>query len=691
MVDFKLSNDSEHKAGEVPDRQSHESVGESAESRISAALTVLGGLDTSALLEGRDRGLVDSCQRHFSRMGGLPSQSGSLEMTFFWGADNPLSNWYQAPFSVKGVRFCNNEQFMMYCKAKLFGDDECATKILSAKAPKEHKVLGRAVRGFVDAIWNEKCEHYVYVGSLAKFQQNPILADFLLETHGTELVEASPYDRIWGVGLSASDPRINDKKLWRGENKLGNVQMQVRNEILALRLESLLRDISVKDNVLSAVKKDVIGENKELAMSSNLITNPTNASRLEAGGLLTFDSLAAENELLRAALFGKHGVRSGLDIIEKCLVKATQADHSDAPFPYDPEQAAIYHRAQQDAYRHTLEMVSLPENLGMLADKENPAAAVLLRAALTYIESPEKDGPQQQMDNRNPEPVTADDIRRERERIARWDEAAAIIERQGGAIAKPKDAAALHPDADFSAAVAGHLKENGALHFPGESLVSACTIIEQHDVYGRANEASIPGFVLLFPGETEEAAAEMLSMLKSGGNTVFPVAAESAAALLEGISDGPWTRGQQWERVYNFSESEQDVANATWKLLNEYGFDPDWEMGTLEPGGDYRYAIELPQHEVAKLRDLQTLDSAIFPVNMPLQSVAAVVDASAGAGAGYALAFLDEPLAVADELLESLRAGGVSVYRAAAGEAAMILAEVAECSGLEPEYFDSKG
>ena len=419
-----------------------------------------------------------------------------------------------------------------------------------------------------------------------------------------------------------------------------------------------------------------------------------------ADGLPTFDSLAAENELLRAALFGKHGVRSGLDIIEKCLVRATEADHADAPFPYDQAQATIHHRAQQDAYRHTLEMVCLPEDLGMLADKENPAAAVLLRAALTYIESPEKVNVdwlaaalQRSIAGLPPIDQSAQDAT-----SARQYTVIGHSDVDGGLFCEHVNAdnglnafavaAALHPDADFSAAVVGHLKEDGALHFPGESLVSASTIIEQHDVYGHANDARIPGFVLLFPGETEAAAAEMLTMLKSGGNTVFPVAAESAAALLEGISDGPWTRGQQWERAYNFSESEQDVANATWKLLNEYGFDPEWEMGPLEPGGDYRYAIELPQHEVATLRELQSVDSAIFPVNLPTHTASATVDASTVAGAGYALAFLDETQAVADELLESLRAGGVSVYRAAAGEAAMVLAEVAKGAGLEPEDFD---
>lgn len=154
-----------------------------------------------------------------------------ISMTFFFGADNPLSNWHPAHFTVKGVEFCNNEQFMMFCKAKLFGDEECAQKILLAKNPREHKALGRIVRGFVDSLWEEKCEHFVYVGSLAKFRQNPLLCDFLLKTGNTELVEASPYDRIWGVGLSANDPRIHDKNAWLGKNRLGKVQMRVRAEL----------------------------------------------------------------------------------------------------------------------------------------------------------------------------------------------------------------------------------------------------------------------------------------------------------------------------------------------------------------------------------------------------------------------------------------------------------------------------
>lgn len=151
-----------------------------------------------------------------------------MTMTFFFGAENPLSNWHPARFTVKGKVFCNNEQFMMYCKAKLFGDEECAEQILSASSPRVHKALGRTVRGFDAARWEEKCEFYVYTGSLAKFTQNPALAAYLLGTGDNELVEASPYDRIWGVGLAQSDSRINDKSLWPGKNKLGQIQMKVR-------------------------------------------------------------------------------------------------------------------------------------------------------------------------------------------------------------------------------------------------------------------------------------------------------------------------------------------------------------------------------------------------------------------------------------------------------------------------------
>lgn len=151
------------------------------------------------------------------------------EFTFFYGG--PLSQWYPSTFVVKGITFNCAEQFMMYCKAMLFGDRMIANLILASKDPKEQKEYGRDVRGFREDIWISKREGYVRIGNLAKFSQNLNLKDYLLKTTGTELVEASKSDRIWGVGLDKSDPLINDRRNWRGLNLLGKSLDWVRDTL----------------------------------------------------------------------------------------------------------------------------------------------------------------------------------------------------------------------------------------------------------------------------------------------------------------------------------------------------------------------------------------------------------------------------------------------------------------------------
>ncbi len=116
-------------------------------------------------------------------------------------------------------------------KAKLFGDDIAAQRILAATTPKEYKAIGRQVKGFNDAVWIAKREKFMCTGCMAKFQQNPNLCSVLLAAGDTELIEASPYDRIWGIGLSIDDPRALDKTQWKGLNLLGNVLMSVRDKL----------------------------------------------------------------------------------------------------------------------------------------------------------------------------------------------------------------------------------------------------------------------------------------------------------------------------------------------------------------------------------------------------------------------------------------------------------------------------
>lgn len=154
-------------------------------------------------------------------------------MTFFFSEKDQFSNWFISEFEVKGIRFNCVEQFMMYCKAKLFRDELTAAKIMVASHPRVQKELGRSVVGYIDAIWSQRRGQIVARGCYAKFTQNLALRDALLATGDTVLVEASPYDRIWGIGLSEHDARALDPSQWKGLNLLGIALMQVRERLAA--------------------------------------------------------------------------------------------------------------------------------------------------------------------------------------------------------------------------------------------------------------------------------------------------------------------------------------------------------------------------------------------------------------------------------------------------------------------------
>lgn len=123
---------------------------------------------------------------------------------FFW--KSRLSQWQRAPFVLGGVTFTHAEQYMMYSKALLFGDRDAAGRILAAETPREQQAIGRTVRGFDEPTWELFREGIVFAGNYARFRQNPDQRELLFATRGTTLVEASPHDRVWGIGLAADDP-----------------------------------------------------------------------------------------------------------------------------------------------------------------------------------------------------------------------------------------------------------------------------------------------------------------------------------------------------------------------------------------------------------------------------------------------------------------------------------------------------
>lgn len=152
--------------------------------------------------------------------------------TFFWGGE--FSNWYKRSFTVKGVKFNCGEQYMMYSKAMVFNDPKMAEMIMKIKEPKKQKELGRLVKGYNDEVWRARSPSIMKAGLLCKFLQHRDLADLLISTLGTRLVEASPHDTIWGVGLSETDPLILDEANWKGLNELGKVLDAVRSRVFEL-------------------------------------------------------------------------------------------------------------------------------------------------------------------------------------------------------------------------------------------------------------------------------------------------------------------------------------------------------------------------------------------------------------------------------------------------------------------------
>ncbi len=167
---------------------------------------------------------------------------GAPEWLMFWGhrpqADGSvgkgcLSQWWPCRFSVDGVAYASAEHWMMAGKARLFGDDDALTRILAAATPAEAKDLGRLVRDYDDQVWAAHRFELVVEGNVAKFGQDPALRDFLVATSRHVLVEASPRDRIWGIGLGAANERATDPARWRGHNLLGFALMETRQRLAA--------------------------------------------------------------------------------------------------------------------------------------------------------------------------------------------------------------------------------------------------------------------------------------------------------------------------------------------------------------------------------------------------------------------------------------------------------------------------
>ena len=161
------------------------------------------------------------------------------EFIFFWGhkgkkdqiSKSCLSQWWPCNFKANNIEYNCAEQYMMSEKAKLFHDEDIYNLILKEKFQWNIKSYGRKIKNFNDEIWNKNKFNIVVQGNILKFSQNEELKKFLVETGNKILVEASPYDKIWGIGMGIDEPDVKDPNKWKGENLLGFALMEVRDII----------------------------------------------------------------------------------------------------------------------------------------------------------------------------------------------------------------------------------------------------------------------------------------------------------------------------------------------------------------------------------------------------------------------------------------------------------------------------
>ena len=152
------------------------------------------------------------------------------KFVFFYGGE--FSQWYKNPIIFEGVSYNCAEQAMMASKARMMCDEDTLKLIMSAVTPKEQKALGRKVKNFDATLWNAGCQNIVFKINFAKFSQSEFLKAKMLSMGDRIFVEASPYDRIWGIGMSENDYGVEDIHSWNGRNWLGYALSAVRDALV---------------------------------------------------------------------------------------------------------------------------------------------------------------------------------------------------------------------------------------------------------------------------------------------------------------------------------------------------------------------------------------------------------------------------------------------------------------------------
>ena len=154
-----------------------------------------------------------------------------VDAYFFHRPEEPhgyLSNWFSSPFDLDGMHFTSVEQYIMYRKCKIFGDEISAKAVLATEDTAAQQAIGRKAAGYIGSIWAGMRQMVVLRGLMAKFSQNEDLKQKLLDTGDAYLVECAGSDKIWACGIRLNDDKRFNAENWTGDNILGFALMEVR-------------------------------------------------------------------------------------------------------------------------------------------------------------------------------------------------------------------------------------------------------------------------------------------------------------------------------------------------------------------------------------------------------------------------------------------------------------------------------
>lgn len=190
------------------------------------------------------------------------------DYVFFWGPKDVLSNFYPIKYYFRGKKVKSSEEAFMLAKALHFNDMNSALKLQLTRTPKEAKAIGRLVKNYDDAEWNRVRYDYMVEVLTAKFLSNKAYARVLVDTFGKTIVEASPYDEIWGIKIGINDPDRLDEAKWKGQNLLGKALMEVRDVLI------------INGMVYPKIKKD---DKSLIELRDKLIKNGTLHPKVKEG------------------------------------------------------------------------------------------------------------------------------------------------------------------------------------------------------------------------------------------------------------------------------------------------------------------------------------------------------------------------------------------------------------------------